>query len=597
MTEQDPTQRYETPPPPVFAEAAPVPTPTTPVTPAARPGRSRVRWLLAAVLTLAVAGTAAAATLLLTGSSGDPAVLAYTPKDSVAYAELRLDLPGDQAAELATVMQAFPGFDDQAAFPTKLNEALDQLVSQASDGKRTYTSDIAPWFGGQVAMSIGALPQTRDAGQARALLLIGTRDAAKAQAWADALVKEDGGSVSSETYNGVTVTTAATGTPAAGHEFKAAYAIVGPVLALGDETSVKAAIDTGGTAGLPTDEQFKAAEGSVSDDRLAFAYVDNAAILDGVKSLAGQMASEVPELPTAFESWAAPWTAASVRAKDEAFIVESRAPHVEAMGPASSAESKLPSFVPATTVAFAEGHDVAERVKRLKDALAADPKLADGVKQVDQTLALIGGIDGITGWMGEAGVAVTADGDSINGGLVISPTDPVAAQRLFDQLRALIALGGGQAGLTMTTEDYQGTTITVVDLAGLKNVVEGQTGLPFNGADGLKLAYVATDDVVALGSTDFVKQVLDTKAGGPSLAGSDRFKAALDRAGKLHASLFWLDVKGVVGVAEAKLEDRLGAHYDTDVKPFLQGLDSVIGTTVPGESVDNGTVIISVSGD
>ena len=41
----------------------------------------------------------------------------------------------------------------------------------------------------------------------------------------------------------------------------------------------------------------------------------------------------------------------------------------------------------------------------------------------------------------------------------------------------------------------------------------------------------------------------------------------------------------------------LGADYDTDVKPFLQGFDSVIGTTVPGDSIDNGTVIISVSGE
>jgi Protein of unknown function (DUF3352) len=616
MTDQDPTQRVDAPPPPEAPLAPPAgptyATPvesgadpataaatTVPVTPTKRPGRSRVRWLLAAVLTLAVAGMAAAATLLLTGGSGDPAVLSWAPRDTVAYTELRLDLPGDQAAELAKVMQAFPGFEDQAAFPTKLNEALDQLVSRQTDGKQTYTTDIAPWFGGQLSLSMGPLPTTKDAASARVLLLVSTRDAAKAQAWADALVTQHGATTSTETYNGVTITTATptSGTPDAMHDLKAGYAIVGPVLALGDVASVKAAIDTNGKNGLPTDEQFKAAEASLSDDRLAFAYVDNAAILDGAKALAGDMASQMPEVPAVFESWAAPWTAVSVRAQDDAFVLESRSPHVAAAGPAKNAESKLPSLVPATTVAFAEGHDVAERVKQIKDALASDPTLADGVKKVDDTLAIIGGLDAITGWMGEAGVAITADGQAVNGGLVVTPTDPAAPQRLFDQLKAFIALGGGQAGLKVTEQDYNGTKITLVDLGGLGGMLAGQAGLSAGDTANLQLAYAVTDEVVAIGTPDFVKQVLDTRAGGPSLAGSDRFKTALDRAGKSHAALFWVDVKGTLDFVQARFADKLGASYGTDVKPFLQAFDNVVGTVVPGDSIDNRTVIISVSGD
>ena len=167
MTDQDPTQPIDVPQPAperAAPPAAPAPgadpahvapeattqaTATVPVTAdARRPGRSRVRWLAAGALTLLVAATAAAATLLLTGSAGDPSVLAYTPAGTVAYSELRLDLPGDQQAELAEVMQAFPGFEDQAAFPTKLNEALDQLVNRATDGGQSWTQDIEPWFGG-----------------------------------------------------------------------------------------------------------------------------------------------------------------------------------------------------------------------------------------------------------------------------------------------------------------------------------------------------------------------------------------------------------------------------------------------------------------
>ncbi len=76
MTDQDPTQRYEPPvsgeipvadlapaveapglPPPAPA-TDPVPTAPVSTTPAVRPGRSRVRWLAAAVITLLVVGTA-----------------------------------------------------------------------------------------------------------------------------------------------------------------------------------------------------------------------------------------------------------------------------------------------------------------------------------------------------------------------------------------------------------------------------------------------------------------------------------------------------------------------------------------------------------
>lgn len=617
MTDQDPTQPFEAPPAPpapatsvpppapgafpVYAPAdAPAPTATTPVTPTAKgPGRSKARWVAAGVLTLVVAGTAAAGTLLLTGSSGDPSVLAYTPANSVAYTELRLDLPGDQRAELAEVMQAFPGFDDQAAFPTKLNEALDQLVSRASDGEQTWTADIEPWFGGQLALSVGALPTSaEDAGDTRALVLVSVKDGAKATAWVDELVTHDGATTATETYNGVTITTVTppAGSPAMAKAIQAGYAIVGPVLALGDVGSVKAAIDTNGKTGLATNEQFKAASATLSGDRLAFAYVDNQAIREATKDLVGAMASDAPALPSTFDAWMAPWSAAAVRAKDSAFVIEARAPHVDAAGPAKHSESKLPSLLPPSTVALAEGHDVGEQVERIRSLLAEDPKLADGLKDVENTLALIGGLDAITGWMGEVGVAVTADGDTIGGGVVVTPTDPAAAERLFGQLKAFIQLGGASQGLKLTEEDYQGTTITVLDLGGLGEAAGQASGLPVGDLGDVQIAYVVTDDVVALGTADFVKGVLDARDGA-SLADSARFSAALDRAGKAHSALLWVDVQGIVGFAEGRVKELLGTDYDTATKPYLQAFDSVIGTTVPGDDIDSATLIISVSKD
>ena len=179
MTDQDPTQRYEppaaTPPPPADAPAfAPPAAPGAAGAPDAagdavadlarrrRPaararGGSRLRWLGVGALVLVVAGVAAAATMLLTGDSGDPDVLAWAPADSLVYTELRLDLPGTQQAELAEVMSAFPGFDDQAAFPMKLNEvARPARRLRRRDGEQSCSQDIDPWFGRQLAVSVGA---------------------------------------------------------------------------------------------------------------------------------------------------------------------------------------------------------------------------------------------------------------------------------------------------------------------------------------------------------------------------------------------------------------------------------------------------------
>ncbi len=606
MTDQEPTQVYQPPtvePPvvqPTAAEPPPAPVATAPLesaTSGARPGRSKLKWLVAGLVVLLVAGTAVGATALLTSDSGDPVVLAYTPADSVAYAEMRLDLPGSQSAELAEIMKAFPGFEDQAAFPIKLSEALDVLVGQATDGQQSYKSDIEPWFGGQIGASAGPLPSTADPAAARAVVLLSVEDAAKATAWADGLAAKSGAATTTETYDGVTITIVE---PAAGADAKgmsAAYAVVGPVLAIGDPTSVKAVIDTDGKTGLNTNAQFQEAEASVTGDRLGFAYVDLATVAKSATDLAGSVTEAMPSLPISLEGLTPPWVAAAVSAEDGAFVMESRSPHVATSGPATNAESKLPGVVPPTTVFLVEGHDVGKALTSFKDQLADVPELKEPITQLDDALALLGGPEAIVGWIGEAGVAVTLDGADIAGGLVIVPNDAAAAEKLLDQLNALIQLGGAQAGLSVSEEPYQGTTITVIDLSGLGGLVgqmsEGAVAAPTD----LKLAYAVTDQVVVIGiGTDFVKSVIDASAG-ESLADTERFSTALTQAGKEHAALFWLDVAAMRGFIESMVPAADRADYDANLKPYLEAFDNVIGTTIPGDEIDSSTVIVRVTGN
>ena len=249
---------------------------------------------------------------------------------------------------------AFPGFDDQAAFPTKINEVLDQLVGKASDGKQSYTADIQPWFGGQLGVSVGplptgrrrlvgALPRPRERQGRRQGQRPGRRRT----------LQEAGATSTTETYNGVTITVIkprGRRQRAWPRSVQLAYAVIGPVLAIGDTSSVKAAIDTGGKTGLNTNEQFKAASATITGDRLAFAYVDTEAIVTAAvgDGPGRRRRCRPPRCPRPRRAVPGLVGRRGPRRRTARFVVESRQPHNEKLGPAPNAASTLPSLVPPT---------------------------------------------------------------------------------------------------------------------------------------------------------------------------------------------------------------------------------------------------------
>src|SRR5207342_2598447 len=127
-------------------------TPTAPVQAVPPPKRpSRARWAIAGLIALIVVALSGAGLYALVGASNSSLVSAWAPADSVAYVEIRADLPGDQRQNLGRFLAHFPGFADQSTLETKLDQTLDRLVDKASDGKRNWSKEIKPWFGGQIA--------------------------------------------------------------------------------------------------------------------------------------------------------------------------------------------------------------------------------------------------------------------------------------------------------------------------------------------------------------------------------------------------------------------------------------------------------------
>lgn len=589
--------------------AEPGAAPTVPVTTGgARPGRSRLRWAIAGLVTVVVAGLAGAAALLLTSDSADPDVLAWAPADRVSYVELRLDLPGSQQAEIAKVLARFPGFDDQAALPAKLAETLERLVAEASDGRWSYRDDIDPWFADRVSVSAGLPPAgaSAEAADAHVLVLVAISDETAALAWVREALVEAGATTTTETHAGVTITVVEVAQPQPG-EFeelpvdvtlpKLGYAVVGPTLAIGDLASIRAAIDTDGRTGLATSARFREARAGLSGDRLAFVWADTAAALaadlvpseldpDGTfRALAEVLRDVTPA-----------WMAGTVRAVDGTLVMDTRSPRPAAFASATPRASAIASLVPSDTLFLTAGHDVGAALETLRGLLAARPALADAVREVEGVLAFVGGFDAATGWIGDLGVAVAPDpgGDGVVGGLVVTPADAAKARQLFTTIGAFLALGGGDMGFEVRTETHGGATITILDLGPLDDLAGEATGgmLPAPAANA-ELAFTVTDDVVVVGfGSSFVRAVLDARDG-PSLADDGRFAALLARAGGDHGQLGWVDVAAIRGLVEAAIPASERAEYDADVRPYLAPFDAIISVVVPGQTVDTGRAIIT----
>ena len=545
----------------------------------------------------------AAVVYALVGRSPDATVLGYVPSGTVVYGEVRLDLPGDQRREVGEFLSHFPGFADQAALDTKLDEVLDRLVSDASDGKQTFTTNIKPWFDGELAFSAGPLPDPKTflsgpegsgMESARALALLSIKDEALARAWFADAFKQSGATTTTETYKDVELTIF--GGTSAGP--KAAFAILdGKVAVAGDVASVKAAVDTNGNGGFAEDPDAKAALDAPTDDHIGFVYVALGPILDWSQSLgeavSGSTVFGVPAASTeALAKFIPTWTAFWLRVEGDALVMEAAAPKPEThLGPTTDRASDVAEHVPASAIALIVNHDTGATLKQTLDLYKAEASLKDVTDAIDQGLGILGGADNAIGWIGDTGLVVNRSGEAIEGGLVVLPTDVEDAKRLFTSIRNLAPLSG-VAGVTFRDEDYHGTTISVasIDVGALAG---DAVPIPL---DKVEIAWAVTDEIVVLGTgPEFVKHVLDT-TDATSLASNDRYEALLARVKAGTGSVF-VDIAAVRDHVEGMVKsgDAAGLKkYETDVKPFLAPFDALIASNSVGGDLTRSTIVITV---
>ena len=593
-------------------EAAVATSPVTPPPSAIVRPKSRARWIVAlGVVGLVIVGSVLAG-LALTGSSPAATVTGYVPANSVMYGEVRLDLPGDQRAKIGEFLSKFPGFADQAALDTKLDEVLDRLVSGGTDGEQTFTTDIKPWFDGELAFSVGALPTSGDPEQAaaetRALIMVSIKDEALARAWFTGVIAKTGVKSTTEDYGGVQLTVF-DDLERTGISTDAGFAIVGGKVAIaGDVTSVKAAIDTKGTSAFANEADVKAATSAAKGDHVGFLFVDLRSLLDGALALAGS-AGSAPPISDAMLALVPEWASFRLRVEGDALVMDGAMPNVPgAPGPDDNHANGVASWAPPSTLVLAAGNDYGATLLETIALYRADPNLAEVFTSIDQAAGIVGGLDAALGWMGDTGLVIAQGASAPEGGIVSIPTDPAAARQLLTTLRSFATLGGAQMGVTIRDEDYNGTTITIIDLGSAQDLMGmagalGGTMMPGDPstmpipAGNVEIAFVATDGVVVVGSSPaFVKSVLDAGAGA-SLADDTRFSALVARVGAAHTGVSFVDIAAIRGIVEGFLTEATAqerAEYEESIKPFLVPFDAFVAAGVAGDDLDTQHAVITV---
>ncbi|MBA2701460.1 MAG: DUF3352 domain-containing protein [Chloroflexi bacterium] len=605
--------------------AAPIPTmqvssrpamSPVPNTTGAKPRRAgRARWAIAGGVIAAVVAVSALATVVLTGAAPAATVVGYVPANSVMYGEVRLDLPGDQRQHVGAFLSKFPGFADQAALDTKLDEMLDRIVGEASENEETFSRDIKPWFDGEVAFALGPLPDagTTEAPAAmaaatRAIVLISIKDEALARSWFTSVLDKTGASGTAQTYGGTDLTVFSDASmPGA----QAAYGILGGKVAVaGDLASVKAAIDTKGASGLSQAPNFAAATAASSDDHIGFVYFDLRSILDRAMDFADSSAGgmSTPPMSQAMLAMIPDWMAFRLRVEADALVMDATTPDVPtAPGPKTNHANGVAGFAPPSTIVLAAGNEIGQTLLDSVALYRSEPSFQETIESIEQAAGFLGGLEASLSWMGDTGVVVARAGDSLEGGLVSVPLNADQARQLLTQIRSFVTLAGAQQGITVREEAYAETTITIVDLGSVEDVA-GLAGALSGGAapvlpgDGLpsgqvEIAYAATDGVVVIGSGPaFVKHVLDAGSGA-SLADDARFQGLLSRVGSEHTGLSFIDLAAVRTMAEGLLSQATAderAEYEKSIKPFLAPFDALIGATVNGSDLDQQHSVITI---
>jgi hypothetical protein len=532
--------------------------------------RRPVRWVVALLVTLAMLATTTGVVVFAqTGSSGGPV---YAPASSVAWAELRLDLPGGQDEQLAELLGHLPGFADPAALDAKVNELLDQVVSQASSGAASWTADIDPWSNRQFSIALLELPagsapsaSSNPLGSAAPagsdatppmVIGLGVKDRSALEARLSSLLTQ--APVSTEQYAGATITTLDSASYAVTDE----YLLVAPTA---DDLKQSLDVLAGTQPSLAESAGYASAAGQIPSDRLGAFYFALGALRPLIQSqLSGQPGAQaaldmIAQLPA--------WISGYVQASGDHLTVAFDMQTPTSFQVPAARETDLASRFPSDTMFYLELRGFGATAHGAVDGVLG--QVPDDQKQGLASLERLLGtsLPGFLDPVEDAALGVSFADGMFQGGIAATLSDPEAAQRRLTALLALISLAGGQsAPFDVTRANVAGVPVTTFTFPGDQMMVLG-AAIPASISVGI------AGDHLYLGLGDFVESALSQDAAS-SLAADPRFVNASTAAGAPNVGIAFLDIAAIQPVIESM--GVADASYTTNVKPWLDALDHLV---------------------
>ena len=509
-----------------------------------RTARAGIRWTIAIAVVLCVAIVSGLGFYLLSGAGGAKSLTAaYVPKASIAFLDVRTDLPGDQHEKLANFLAHFPGFKDRAQFDNAFDTMLNRLTGAVSQ-EFEYTSAFKPWAEGEISIAVTgvAFPIGLDV-----VAVVSVKDRAKAQAWISDTTAGQGYVAGSYAGNTIYTHSGSTAT---------AYALTDKALLYGTPDAVKESLDAPKKGSLSGDANYQRAMKSFSGDRIASFYFATAPLLRGFFIPLADHGVSQDEVNFGIGALPA-WFGGSIRVENDRIVAEIASPPVGS-SPASSHSSRIAGQLPSSTVALLEIHSAGKLASQATSAskdTRAPGQLQSIASNVEQVLGLIGGTD----WLQDVGLAVIEDGTDFHAGLVGQTADADTAGGKMSGISTLLAISSGLTGLGVSQENYNGTTITLVHVN-----ANSLLGIP-----ALDLALASKQNLILVGFDDaFVKSVLDTKSSN-SLASVGNYTSAMQAAGQSNAGYLFLNLGGALDQLGPTLLSLDRAAYDLYTRPYL----------------------------
>jgi hypothetical protein len=539
-------------------------------------GRGPLRWLVAGIATvlLVVSGTGLVAFAQTGAGSGRGPI--FVPEDAPIYVEARIDMPDGQDAALAEMLTAFPGFADSASFPLRVDEALNGIVSDATDGEVSFSEDLSPWLTGEIGVAVTGLPDDpmREGSDPDILVGVGVSDPAAASAFITEVASGSEMPPTEEEYEGFGIVVAD----------DAALTVADDFLLIGTSVDlIKQSIDVlaGTEPSLAQSEEFQASWARVPAGHLAALWFDVESFADlitaamsmtGQPGPAGMAETILAQLPQDMTAYLA---AAPDGLTVEAFITAAEGGTMPAVG-----ESDLASLFPSSTQIYAETRDLGSTLRGAIEGLMAQVP-PEGAEDIEGLEGLLGvPLPQALDFVEDAALGGAIDEGGIWIGVAGEVTDEEVANDRLERLLGLIGMLASQSdeGIEITEADVAGTTVTTITLPSEAGDDAEMFGLPL---DVGSLSVAIDDGTLLFGTGDFVTDALEGD-GTDSLATTEGYTSAL--AGSTpNVGVIYADIGAIL----TTLDPVLAFVVDDweDISPWVSALDRFVAVGSADDSV------------